>query len=286
MLPVEPKFPADLRQAGLYLHVPFCKNLCPYCPYNRQAYDKTLFSRYERAVHQEIDLYTPHLQDREFISLYIGGGTPTINVDGLVCILEHLKDNLALNCDICIELHPSNMNSRCLEKLQRVGINMLSIGVESTSDPILKAIGRNHDSRIALNSTRRAVETGFASVNVDLMFALPGQTLEDWANDLRAVIELGVDQISTYPLFSFPYSELGQTQNIQEVARPDSRTVRKLLNLTDTYAHDKGYQRCAVWSWIKPKRKKFSSITRHHYIGFGPSAASMTGSDFYVNTFN
>ena len=286
MYPVEPRFPEELCQAGLYLHVPFCKNLCPYCPYNRQIYDKELFSRYERAVCQEIDLYTPYLRDTEFISLYIGGGTPTIDVDGLVRILNHLKSNLALECDICIELHPSNMNQRCLEALQRAGVNMLSIGVESTSDPILKAIGRNHDSRMALNSTRRAVEAGFASVNVDLMFALPGQTLEDWANDLHAVIELGVDQISTYPLFSFPYSDLGQAQHISEVSRPDSRTVRELLHLTDSYAQEQGYDRCAVWSWIKPERKKFSSITRHHYIGFGPSAASMTGSDFYVNTFD
>ena len=85
------------------------------------------------------------------LSFYIGGGTPTINVDGLVRIVDHLKTNLNLDCDICIELHPSNMNRRCLEKLQHVGVNMLSIGVESTSDPILKAIGRNHDRRMALN---------------------------------------------------------------------------------------------------------------------------------------
>ncbi|MET0088052.1 MAG: radical SAM protein [Sedimenticola sp.] len=286
MLPSEPQFPHDLRQAGLYLHVPFCKNLCSYCPYNRKPYEKTQFSWYERSVRQEIDLYTPYLKDMEFISLYIGGGTPTIDVDGLVRILEHLKDNLAIDCDICIELHPSNMNTHCLEELQRVGVNMLSVGVESTSDSILKAIGRNHDSRMALNSTRRAVEAGFASVNVDLMFALPGQTLEDWVNDLHAVTDLGVDQISTYPLFSFPYSDLGQAQHITEVTRPDSGTVRNLLHLTDSHARENGYERCAVWSWIKPGQKKFSSITRHHYIGFGPSAASMTGTDFYVNTFD
>jgi len=286
MLPVEPRFPEGLRQAGLYLHVPFCKNLCPYCPYNRQAYDRDLFKLYERAVRQEIDLYTPYLQGMGFVSLYIGGGTPTVDVEGLVRILEHLKGNLSLDCDICIELHPSNMGRRCLEALQKLGVNMLSVGVESTSDPILKAIGRNHDRRMALNSTRRAVEAGFASVNVDLMFALPGQTLEDWAHDLRAVFDLGVDQISTYPLFSFPYSDLGQSRQISEVARPESRNVRRLLRLTDSYAREQGFQRCAVWSWIKPERKKFSSITRHHYIGFGPSAASMTGSDFYVNTFN
>jgi oxygen-independent coproporphyrinogen-3 oxidase len=286
MLPVEPGYPVNLQRAGLYLHVPFCKNLCPYCPYNRQQYEKSLYGEYEKAVRQEIDLYTPSLVDTEFISLYIGGGTPTIDVDGLVRILGHLKGNLSLDTDICIELHPSNMNTRCLDALKRAGVNMLSVGVESTSDRILKAIGRNHDSKMALNSLRRAVDADFESVNVDLMFALPGQTLGDWKRDLQAVMDVGVDQISTYPLFSFPYSDLGQSQQIKEVTRPDSTRVRQLLRQTDAYARERGYKRCAVWSWIRPSRKKFSSVTRHHYVGFGPSAASMTGSDFYVNTFD
>lgn len=286
MRKVMPAFPANLSRAGLYLHVPFCKNLCPYCPYNRQQFNQSAFDRYETAVRQEIDLYAPYLRDTDFLSLYVGGGTPTVNVAGLVRIINHLKDNLGFNADICIELHPSNMNTQCLDALSGLGVTMLSVGVESTSDPILQAIGRNHDSRMALNSLRRAVSAGFASVNVDLMFALPGQTIEDWRRDLFEVVEAGVDQISTYPLFSFPYSDLGREMRINEVKRPNSIVVRTLLQETDQIAANAGYQRCAVWSWIKPERKKFSSVTRHHYIGFGPSAASMTGSDFYVNTFD
>lgn len=286
MFPDEPTFPNNIKRAGLYLHVPFCKNLCPFCPYNRVEYDESLFNLYEKGVHEEIELYTPYLKNCEFVSLYIGGGTPTINLAGLLKILDHLKQNFSLSCDICIELHPSNMDSACLNSLKDAGVTMLSIGIESTSDRILKRIGRNHDGKTALNSLRRAIRSGFDSVNADLMFALPDQTLKDWENDLRAVIEEGVDQISTYPLFSFPYSDFGQSRQIQHVKRPDSRFVRSLLNLTDSLSTASGYQRCAVWSWLKPIKKKFSSITRHHYIGFGPSAASMTDSHFYVNTFD
>ncbi|MEN8251938.1 MAG: radical SAM protein, partial [Bacteroidota bacterium] len=216
---------------------------------------------------------------------YIGGGTPTVNLPGLQRILEHFKQNFSLSCDICIELHPGNMESECLHQLKKTGVSMLSVGVESTSDRILKNIGRNHDGKTAINSLNRAVKTGFNSVNADLMFALPGQELRDWENDLKILINLGVDQVSTYPLFSFPYSDLGKNENIKHVKRPESRLVRSMLELTDTLLTESGYSRCAVWSWLKPSKKKFSSITRHHYIGFGPSAASMTGSDFYVNTF-
>jgi oxygen-independent coproporphyrinogen-3 oxidase len=286
MFPYEPSFPANLKRVGLYLHVPFCKNLCPFCPYNRIEYRDSLFDQYENAVYEEIEIYAPHLRGSEFVSLYIGGGTPTVNLPGLLRILDYLKKNFSLSCDICIELHPANMDTECLEKLKMAGVTMLSVGVESTTDRILQNIGRNHDSATALNSLRRAVTTGFDSVNADLMFALPGQNLKDWENDLTAVIKEGVDQVSTYPLFSFPYSDLGQSQKIRSVKRPANSLIRSMLNRTDSILTSSGYERCAVWSWLKPSKKKFSSITRHHYVGFGPSAASMTGKDFYVNTFD
>lgn len=286
MASYEPPFPANLKRVGLYLHVPFCKNLCPFCPYNRIMYDEELFNRYERAIHEEIELYSPYLENCEFVSLYIGGGTPTVNLPGLLRVIDHLKRNLLLSCDICIELHPSSMESECLVSLRDAGVTMLSIGVESTSDRILSNIGRNHDGKTAVESLRRAIATEFDSVNADLMFALPGQTLENWEEDVRAVIGERADQISTYPLFSFPYSDLGQSQKIREIKRPDSHMVRSMLSITNSRAIESGYRRCAVWSWLKPGRKKFSSITRHHYIGFGPSAASMIGSHFYVNTFD
>lgn len=286
MKPAQPPLPNALERAGLYLHVPFCKDLCPYCPYNRVLYDEEAFSRYEKAVHQEIEFYAPYLNQTQFVSFYIGGGTPTVNMKGLLRILDHLKKALSLSCDICIELHPANMDHACLDALRQAGVTMLSIGVESTSDRLLKKIGRNHDGATALDALRRAKGVGFDAINVDLMFALPTQTLEDWDKDLRLVLEAGADQISTYPLFSFPYTELGRDKQIKVIKRPPGRLIRSMLKLTHLYANNFGLKRCAVWSWLKPAQKKFSSITRHHYVGFGPSAASMIGSHFYVNTFD
>jgi oxygen-independent coproporphyrinogen-3 oxidase len=282
----DPQWPRNLVAPGLYLHIPFCKNLCPFCPYNRTAYDEDLFAAYEQAVKEEITLYADSLQGYKFTSLYVGGGTPTVNWSGLVRILNHMRDTLAMDCDICVELHPANMEADCLEALKDAGVTKLSIGVESTSDEILNRIGRNHDSYTALSALERALNTGFKSVNADLMFSLPEQTIDEWHSDLSACIKLGVDQLSTYPLFSFPYSDLGRTRRISQVTRPPSKTVRAMLDLTDTYCEEQGLHRCAVWSWIRAGKSKFSSITRHHYVGFGPSAATMTPDDFYVNTFD
>jgi len=281
-----PQWPGRLTAPGLYLHVPFCKNLCPYCPYNRIEYDDDLFMAYERAVKQEIDLYAPQLGGQTFGSLYIGGGTPTVNWRGLVSIICHLQERFHHIGDICVELHPGNMKGDCLAALKDIGVTMLSIGVESTSDLMLERIKRSHDERTALEAVTHAMSMGFKSVNVDLMFALPGQTLQEWAHDVTTVVGLGIDQLSTYPMFTFPHSDLGRTNGIRQVLRPPHRSVKEMLAFTDEHCEQNGLQRCAVWSWLKPGKEKFSSVTRHRYIGFGPSAASMTGTDFYVNTFD
>jgi len=249
-------------------------------------YDGDLFAAYERAVKQEIDLYAPFLKGLPFTSLYIGGGTPTVDWRGLIAVLDHFRRRLDLNCKISIELHPASMDEDCLRELKSAGVTCLSVGVESTSDRILRRIGRNHDGTTAIRAVDRALRLDFNSVNVDLMFALPGQTPGAWRTDVKTLVDLGVDQLSTYPMFSFPYSDLGRSRGIGRVERPPHSTVKSMLEYTDDYCEEAGLARCAVWSWLKPGRYKFSSITRHHYIGFGPSAASMTGTSFYVNTFD
>ncbi|HUU21943.1 MAG TPA: radical SAM protein [Phycisphaerae bacterium] len=295
MRPADVTFPAQLKRLGLYLHVPFCHNLCPYCPYNRIKYDEALFGRYEAAVHQEIDLVARRMDEAfrgrdeprpRIVSLYIGGGTPTVVPEGLARLVTHLQEAFGAAGDICVELHPAAMDDACLDVLKGVGVTMLSIGVESLSDRLLELIGRSHDAATAEDAVRRAVALGFDAVNVDLMFALPGQTLDELDHDLQRVLALGVDQISTYPIFGFPYTELGHELGIKSIRRPRGGLIRKMLDLIRRRACEQGFEQCAVWSFLRPRQKKFSSITRHHYLGFGPSAASMTGEAFYVNTFS
>lgn len=281
-----PPLPERLISPGLYLHVPFCRSLCPYCPYNRVEYESSTFEAYQQAVKQEIDLYAGRLMETSFKSLYIGGGTPTVNWPGLVSIIAHLRDRFRRVRDICVEVHPANIDNDCLNALRDAGVTMLSIGVESTSDRLLRRIRRSHSGKTAVDAVVRALRIGFDTVNVDLMFALPDQEFAEWRDDVRRIVELGVDQLSTYPMFSFPYSELNMMSDVRHVEQPPHRTVRKMLRYTDDYCTATQLQRCSVWSWRQPGKSKFSSVSRHHYIGFGPSAASMTGTYFYLNTFD
>ena len=286
MAPGVPPIASGMEHVGLYLHVPFCTSLCPFCPYHRVAYDTDLFERYRRAVCQEIDACAPALGSADISSLYVGGGTPTVDLPGLLAILEHMGEVVALDCDICVELHPAHMSNEDLVALKDAGVTLLSVGVESTNDELLNRIGRNHSGEEALDALRRARRVGFQTINADLMFALPGQRLEDWQHDVHEVLAAGVDQLSTYPMFTFPYSELGQQVGARSVQRPGGATIRSMLRFTHEACRDHGFDRSAVWSWQRPHTKKFSSITRHHYVGFGPSAATMDGAHFSVNTFD
>ncbi len=279
-------FPAKMITPGLYLHVPFCKELCPYCPYNREKYTEEKFKAFQQAVLKEIDLYAQNTSQQKYQSFYIGGGTPTLEPYGLNTIIKHVKQAFSFTGDICIELHPAEMEQNCLDALKEIGVTLVSVGVQTTDDTLLKLIGRKHDGQTAMDAVKRAVAAGFDSVNVDLMFALPTQTLEQLNKDLEFILDAGVDQVSTYPIFGFPYTELGEKLGLKAIKRPNGRLIRKMFYLIAENAKTYGLERCAVWSFLKPAKKKFSSITRHHYMGFGPSAASMTGDYFYVNTFS
>lgn len=295
MRPAEVVFPPNLRQMGLYLHVPFCRRPCTYCPYNRVTYDESLFQVYETAAHQEIDLIAARLTEAgrhrrdhppHITSLYAGGGTPTIVPESLARLIAHLEEAFGRAGDICVELHPAAMDDTCLDILKQLGVSMVSVGVESFSDRLLRLIGRSHDAATAEQSIRRALVRGFHTVSADLMFALPTQTLDELDQDLQKVLTLGVDQISCYPIFGFPYTELGQRLGIKQIRRPASSLIRQMLGLIRRRANDHGLVQSAVWSFARPQGKKFTSTTRHHYLGIGPSAASMIPGQFYVNTFS
>ena len=276
-----------IDRVGLYLHIPFCKNLCPYCPYNKIEFDEGKAMRYEKAVLKEIDMFEDSLKDKSMGSLYIGGGTPTTMLQGLLNIIEYLKGKFqTLRNDICIELAPNDMSQEVLEQLKNSGVTMISIGVESFNDRLNQKLGRKMEGKTIYDSVARAMTIGFDAVNVDLMFVLPTQTVEELRKDVRTAIDCGVHQISAYPLFAFPYTELGKEMKIKNVKRPPGRVIRKMLAIIEQECLESGYVRCAVWSFIKKEYKKFSSVSRHYYKGFGASAGSMLGDYFYVNTFN
>jgi oxygen-independent coproporphyrinogen-3 oxidase len=274
----------EVQEVGLYLHVPFCRSLCPFCPYNRMRYSADLYARFEHAVYREVERYLPMLAGCRVTSLYIGGGTPTVDAEGLVRLVGHIRGAFPGKYQVAVELHPTAAGPDVLSSLRAVGVSQVSVGVQSLADGELRRIGRNHDAAAARRALHDCLEAGF-TVNADLMFALPDQDDESWRQTLVETLRTGVHEISTYPIFSFPYT-LPNAAPRAAPRRAPEKTLRRQLEIARCTADSEGFKRSTVWSWTRPGAPPFSSVTRHCYVGLGPGAASMTGSSFYVNTFS
>lgn len=275
-----------VSSADLYIHVPFCRSLCPYCPYNRELYDAALVPPYVEAMHAEIERYFSLLGAIEVDSVYIGGGTPTTILDELGPILEHIAKRFRHKGKIAVETTPDDLNSQNLCKLRALGVNLLSIGVQSFDDYYLKLIGRRYQASILRPVISSVLSTGFDSVNLDLMFALPGQTTGEAIADLDTALDLGAEQVTLYPLFTFPYAAVGKHLQLQQVAFPELGNRRQMYKAIHNDAIAHGLNRVSVWGFRKHDVERFSSVTRNHYIGIGAGAGTHLPGLFYFNTFS
>ena len=276
----------QVSSADLYIHVPFCKSLCPYCPYNRVLYDAARVPPYIKAMHAEIDRYFSLLGAVEVDSIYIGGGTPTTILDELGPILEHIRRRFRHRGIIAVETTPDDLDSENLCKLRALGVNLLSIGVQSFDDRYLRLIGRKYRASILRPVISNALSAGFNAVNLDLMFALPGQTTDEALADLDTALNLGVKQVTVYPLFTFPYAAAGRHLQLQQVAFPKLSTRRQMYKAIHNDAIAHGLNRVSVWGFKKDDADRFSSVTRNHYIGIGAGAGTHLPGLFYFNTFS
>jgi oxygen-independent coproporphyrinogen-3 oxidase len=169
----------DVYKTNLYIHIPFCKNLCPYCPYNKVEYDAKLVGPYIHALLNEIDMYHALYGSIEISSIYIGGGTPTLLTDELEIVFEQLGERFQIAGDICIETSPNDLDADKVDKLQKYQVGLISLGVQSFQDRWLRLIGRKYQASILDGVIRVLVDGNFKSINIDLLFALPGQTVND-----------------------------------------------------------------------------------------------------------
>ena len=231
----------SLSQIDLYIHIPFCRNMCPYCPYNRIKYDENLVGPYTRAVLSEIEQYYLRLGKIEISSIYIGGGTPTTLIDELGVIIKSIREKFAITGDICIETSPSDLNEDIIRKLKGFGVDLISIGVQSFDDEFLKILGRNYDAAKAHSAVNLALSSNFKSVNIDLMFALPEQNIENVLGDLNEAVKINANQVTTYPLFTFPYSSVGRYLKIRRVKMPNIFKRRKMYKEIHNFFIHNGY---------------------------------------------
>jgi len=276
-----------IDEFGLYLHIPFCRQICPYCPYNKEVYHPEVAERYADAVKKEIDIYSRLIGDRPVTSFYIGGGTPTTMLySGLEKILEHVYKAFNMQCGIHLESHPHDLSPDDLKAITSLGVEHLSIGVEALQDHHLKTLHRPYTVEQVKAKVERVLSNGFKCVNVDMIFALPNQTYSEIQQAGHLLVEMGVDQIAAYPLFKFSYTNWAQTAKEKNYKSANIFRRRKMLGILERIFYDSGFERTSVWAFTRPGVPKYCSVTVPLYVGLGASGGSYLKDLFYLNTFN
>lgn len=274
------------RDIGIYIHIPFCRTLCPYCPYNKVLYNKELALEYKKGLLREIELYRDLIVGKNITSIYIGGGTPTLLINELGEIIELFKEILGLHGDIGVEVYPTEVNDESMKALREMGVNMISLGVQSFNNERLKFLGRNYGEDDIDRAIKKVREFKFKCLDLDIMTNLPGQSLEEIEYDLRRAYSYDIDQISIYPLIIFPMTNLSKAIKEKNLSRFSEIEEWKILKLIDKISSELGYKRSSIWTYGRDESNRYTSVTRESFIGFGAGASSLFGNYFYLNTFN
>jgi oxygen-independent coproporphyrinogen-3 oxidase len=278
--------PLPVERTSLYLHVPFCRHFCHYCPYTKVPYRESLVDPYTRAAIAEVDWWANAIGPAEITSIYIGGGTPTLALNSVADVLARVRERFRLTGDICIETNPADVDNETVEQLHGMGVTLVSLGVESFQPKNLATLGRDYKSVVAERALALLAESNFASVNADIMFALPRQTAGDVTADLARAAQLGADQLTTYPLFTFPYTSVGKYLRLRAVRMPNLCMRRAHYQAISRWCAEHGFERVSVWGFKRGAVTRYSSVTRDGYIGIGPGAGSHLPDGFVLNTFD
>lgn len=276
--------PAELtaafpEQLGLYVHVPFCQRICTFCPYNKTLYDAQLADRFTESVHLELAMLMPALLQRRVTSVYIGGGTPTL-LPTLIEDICFIAGDLHLPGEIGVEVLPNHATPALLRRLRGYGVSHVSLGVQSFDDRVLSFLGRSHDARTARRAVDAVLSAGFDCVDVDLVFDVTSFGERGVVRDAEELFALGAGQLSVYPMMRFAYTAVGDHKN------HDERAEKRALRAIDRAGRRHGYQRTSVWTFNKDPARRYTSITREHYVGLGPSGSSFLDGTFTINTFD
>ncbi len=268
----------ECENLGLYVHIPFCKSICNFCPYCKVRYSAELCDEYIDSLIREIHLVGGQQAERKKVtSLYFGGGTPALAANRIKEIINALNEHFTITEGIGLELHPDNVNVEVLQVLKDAGVTKISIGIQSFSDKYQRILGRKKIDTSEIMSALSAVP--FETVSMDFIFALPGQTYDDLKSDIDTAFSLGANHVAIYPFIDFAFTE-------SKVPAMPKKDKRELLDAITKYCFDKGYSRSSIWTFSSEQNANYSSMTRDNFIGFGCSATSLFKDQFKINTFD
>lgn len=271
-------FYEECENLGLYVHIPFCRSICNFCPYCKTVYAEETCSRYVDALLQEIHRTGQMLTARKRVtSLYFGGGTPALAADRMKEIIEVIGQYYIITEGIGVELHPDDVTTPLLETLRDAGVTKISIGIQSFQEKFSSILGRGIAEPSVLSAGLKTVP--FETISMDFIFALPGQTFEDLKNDIDTAFQYGANHIAIYPFIDFTFT----SSTVRPLPKKEKRV---LLDRITAYCLDQGYVRTSVWTFSGEKQAVYSSMTRDNFLGFGCSAATLLKDQFKINTFS
>ena len=277
--------------AGIYIHIPFCKSKCAYCNFFSLASESKI-NDYVEALKKEIVLRKNYLGGEIVKTIYFGGGTPSLlSVKNIEEILDLLNKNYEIisSPEITLEINPDTIDREKMESLKQIGINRMSVGIQSFNDEDLKYLGRRHDSRHAMQVLEDLKHTDFEKITLDLIYGMPTLTEEKWNKNLDIFFSTGITHLSAYALTVEPKTILGQRiekGELQSVSEED--TIRHYNILVDR-TKENGFEHYEISNFAKEGcRSQHNSIYWNDvkYLGLGASAHSYDGSSRQWNVSN
>lgn len=276
--------------AGLYIHIPFCKSRCSYCDFH-SGVQLALLDRFADALRAELTSRVSYLKNDPLDTIYFGGGTPSLlSTEHLSSIFESIKSHWNIsNCkEITLEANPDDLSEEKLEKLSKLPINRLSIGIQSFNDNELKILRRRHTAQQAVDAVKNA-QKYFSNISIDLMYGLPEQTISSWKDTISEALALNIQHVSAYHLTYEEGTLLERKRRegrISPVLEEESVAMYRLLQ---NMLHEKGIEQYEISNFAIPgfhSRHNSSYWRGINYLGIGPSAHSFDGESRQWNIAN
>ena len=267
------------KPLGIYVHVPFCRSKCQYCDfYSLSTKDDKMIDEYLKAICDHIKETGPLAPGYKVDSIYFGGGTPSyLGADALATILTVIRRSFDVDssAEITFEANPDSVSDSLLKRMRAEGFNRISLGVQNDNDELLKKLGRPHDYAQVVNAVQRIRKAGFKNLSLDLMYGLPGQTLNAWKDTIERVMTLAPDHISCYALKVEEGTPLYDYKDFMEF--PDDDTQADMYLAAVEILRGKGFRQYEISNFSRKglySKHNMKYWTGGEYLGFGPSASS------------
>lgn len=282
-----------MKEIGIYIHIPFCIKKCEYCDFVSYCNKKEYVPQYINALKKEMKNNIN--KEYKITTIYIGGGTPSsIEENYIADIIETIKLNMNdedlknfENIEVTIEVNPGTVNKEKLQVYKKIGINRLSIGLQETHNELLKSIGRIHTYEEFIKTYNLARKIGFNNINVDLMIALPNQTIQDIKENLEKITKLNPEHISVYSLILEEGTPFYNKYNENKIKLPDEELERNMYWYVKNTLENNGYMHYEISNFSKKgfeSKHNMNCWNQEEYLGFGVAAHSYNNRIRYSNT--